>query len=180
MTWGPTRSSARRCSSPRISAPGARSRAATNSSRATFPSFTRSAARRRKQPRLVDFVWGRGDAPKVTLVGKGVTFDTGGLDIKPAIGHGDHEKGHGRRGDGLAPGARMIMEAKLDVRLRVLVPIVENAISASAIRPGDVLKSRKGLTVEIGNTDAEGRLILADALASRTRKRPRCCSTSRR
>ena len=115
-------------------------------------------------PRLVDFAWGRSDAPKVTLVGKGVTFDTGGLDIKPASGMELMKKDMGGAAAALAL-AHMIMEARLDVRLRVIVPIVENSISAEAFRPGDVLKSRQGLTIEIGNTDAEGRLILADALA---------------
>jgi leucyl aminopeptidase len=115
-------------------------------------------------PRLVDFVWGRADAPKVTLVGKGVTFDTGGLDIKSASAMEIMKKDMGGAAAALSL-ARMIMGARLDVRLRVLTPIVENAISASAFRPGDVYKSRKGLTVEIGNTDAEGRLILADALS---------------
>jgi leucyl aminopeptidase len=115
-------------------------------------------------PRLVDFVWGREDAPKVTLVGKGVTFDTGGLDIKPASAMEIMKKDMGGAAAALAL-AHMIMEARLDLRLRVLIPIVENSISADAFRPGDVLKSRKGLSVEIGNTDAEGRLILADALS---------------
>ena len=115
-------------------------------------------------PRLVDFVWGRADAPKVTLVGKGVTFDTGGLDIKPASAMEIMKKDMGGAAAALSL-ARMIMEAGIDVRLRTLAPIVENAISASAFRPGDVYRSRKGLSVEIGNTDAEGRLILADALS---------------
>jgi leucyl aminopeptidase len=115
-------------------------------------------------PRLVDFTWGRAQAPKVTLVGKGVTFDTGGLDIKPASGMEIMKKDMGGAAAALTL-ARMIMEAGLDVRLRALIPIVENSISAAAFRPGDVLKSRNGLTVEIGNTDAEGRLILADALS---------------
>jgi leucyl aminopeptidase len=117
-----------------------------------------------ESPRLVDFTWGRADAPKVTLVGKGVTFDTGGLDIKPASGMELMKKDMGGAATALTL-ARLVMESALDVRLRVLVPIVENAISARAMRPGDIIKSRKGLTVEIGNTDAEGRLILADALA---------------
>jgi leucyl aminopeptidase len=117
-----------------------------------------------QEPRLVDFTWGREDAPKVTLVGKGVTFDTGGLDIKPASGMELMKKDMGGAAVALSL-ARMIMESGLDVRLRTLVPIVENSISANAFRPGDVFKSRKGLTVEIGNTDAEGRLILADALS---------------
>ena len=115
-------------------------------------------------PRLVDFTWGRADAPRVTLVGKGVTFDTGGLDIKPASGMELMKKDMGGAAAALSL-SRMIMDGGLDVRLRTLVPIVENSISADAFRPGDVLTSRKGLTVEIGNTDAEGRLILADALA---------------
>ena len=115
-------------------------------------------------PRLVDFSWGRLDAPKVTLVGKGVTFDSGGLDIKTAAGMELMKKDMGGAATALTL-ARAVMEAKLDLRLRVLIPIVENAISAQSMRPGDVVKSRKGLQVEIGNTDAEGRLILADALA---------------
>ncbi|MGD1036468.1 MAG: leucyl aminopeptidase family protein [Roseiarcus sp.] len=115
-------------------------------------------------PRLVDFVWGRADAPKVTLVGKGVVFDSGGLDIKPPSGMQLMKKDMGGAAAALSL-ARLVMQSGLDVRLRAIVPIVENAISAGSMRPGDVLRSRKGLTVEIGNTDAEGRLILADALA---------------
>jgi leucyl aminopeptidase len=115
-------------------------------------------------PRLVDFVWGRADAPKVTLVGKGVAFDSGGLDIKPSSGMQLMKKDMGGAAAALCL-ARLVMQSGLDVRLRTLVPIVENAISGDSMRPGDVLVSRKGLTVEIGNTDAEGRLILADALA---------------
>ena len=122
-------------------------------------------------PRLVDFVWGRADAPKVTLVGKGVVFDTGGLDIKPANGMELMKKDMGGAATALTL-ARLIMESALDVRLRVLIPIVENSISARAMRPGDILKSRKGLSVEIGNTDAEGRLILADALALAAEEAP--------
>lgn len=115
-------------------------------------------------PRLVDLTWGDPSAPKVTLVGKGVTFDTGGLSIKPESAMALMKKDMGGAAAALAA-ADMIVDAGLPVRLRVLLPIVENAISGSAFRPGDVLASRKGLTVEIGNTDAEGRLILADALA---------------
>ena len=115
-------------------------------------------------PRLVDFSWGRTDAPKVTLVGKGVTFDTGGLDIKTASGMELMKKDMGGAATALTL-AKLVMEARLDLRLRVVIPIVENAISAPSMRPGDVVRSRKGLQVEIGNTDAEGRLILADALA---------------
>jgi leucyl aminopeptidase len=115
-------------------------------------------------PRLIDFTWGPARAPRVTLVGKGVCFDTGGLDIKPASGMALMKKDMGGAANVLGL-AQMIMEAKLKVRLRVLIPAVENSIAGNAFRPGDVLRSRKGLTVEIGNTDAEGRLILADALA---------------
>ena len=117
-----------------------------------------------EEPRLLDFVWGPRGAPRVTLVGKGVAFDTGGLDIKPSSSMLLMKKDMGGAANVLAL-AQMIMDADLKVRLRVLIPAVENAISASAFRPGDVLKSRSGMTVEIGNTDAEGRLILADALS---------------
>ncbi len=117
-----------------------------------------------KAPRLIDMVWGQSDAPKVTLVGKGVCFDTGGLDIKPAAGMLLMKKDMGGAANVLGL-ASMIMGAGLGVRLRLLIPAVENAIAGNAFRPGDILTSRKGVTVEIGNTDAEGRLILADALA---------------
>jgi leucyl aminopeptidase len=117
-----------------------------------------------KAPRLVDITWGDPRAPKVTLVGKGVCFDSGGLDIKPSSGMLLMKKDMGGAAAALALAA-MIMEGNLGVRLRVLLPIVENAISSTAYRPGDVYPSRKGLSVEIGNTDAEGRLVLADALA---------------
>jgi leucyl aminopeptidase len=123
------------------------------------------------QPRLVDFTWGNPKHPKVTLVGKGVCFDTGGLDIKPSSAMLLMKKDMGGAATALAA-ARMVMAAKLKVRLRVLAPIVENAISGSAFRASDVIRSRKGLTVEIGNTDAEGRLILADALALASEEKP--------
>ena len=115
-------------------------------------------------PRLIDLHWGPADAPKVTLVGKGVCFDTGGLDIKPASGMLLMKKDMGGAANVLGLAA-LVMGARLKLRLRVLIPAVENAISGNAFRPGDVLRSRKGPTVEIGNTDAEGRLVLADALA---------------
>ncbi len=117
-----------------------------------------------KAPRLVDITWGDPRAPRVTLVGKGVCFDSGGLDIKPSSGMLLMKKDMGGAATALALAA-MIMEGNFAVRLRVLLPIVENAISSTAYRPGDIYPSRKGLTVEIGNTDAEGRLVLADALA---------------
>ncbi len=131
---------------------------------ANFPLIHAVGRAGAEQPRLVDFSWGREDAPKVAIIGKGVTFDTGGLDIKPASGMELMKKDMGGAATALAL-ARMIMEAGLDLRLRTLIPIVENAISAPAMRPGDVIVSRKGISVEVGNTDAEGRMILADALA---------------
>jgi leucyl aminopeptidase len=124
-----------------------------------------------EEPRLVDFSFGPEDAPKVTLVGKGVCFDTGGLDIKPSSAMLLMKKDMGGAAVALAL-AHMIMDAELPIRLRVLVPIVENAVAAAAFRPGDIYPSRKGLNVEIGNTDAEGRLILADALALAAEENP--------
>jgi len=114
-------------------------------------------------PRMIEIAWGAADKPLVALVGKGVVFDTGGLDIKPSAGMRQMKKDMGGAAHALAL-ARMVMAAKLPVRLAVLVPAVENAIAGDAMRPGDVLASRKGLSIEVGNTDAEGRLILADAL----------------
>ncbi len=122
-------------------------------------------------PRLIDIIWGDKDAPKVTLVGKGVCFDSGGLDIKSAAGMLMMKKDMGGAATVLGL-AHMIMDANLPVRLRVLIPAVENAISGNAFHPGDILTSRKGKTVEIGNTDAEGRLILADALAAADEEKP--------
>ena len=122
-------------------------------------------------PRLIDFTWGKTSAPKVTLVGKGVCFDSGGLDLKTASGMALMKKDMGGAATVLGL-AHMIMSAKLPVRLRVLVPAVENAVSGNAFRPGDVLKTRKGITVEIGNTDAEGRLVLGDALTEASSENP--------
>lgn len=116
-----------------------------------------------RAPCLIDLHWGAENARKVTLVGKGVCFDSGGLDLKNASGMLTMKKDMG--GAAVVLGlALMVMDADLPVRLRVLIPAVENAVSGRAYRPGDVIRSRKGLTVEIGNTDAEGRLVLADAL----------------
>jgi len=117
-----------------------------------------------RAPRLIDLTWGREGARTVTLVGKGITFDTGGLDIKPSSAMLLMKKDMGGAAAALTLG-HMIMAQKLDVRLRILIPTAENSISGDAFRPGDVLKSRAGTTVEIGNTDAEGRLVLADAMA---------------
>jgi leucyl aminopeptidase len=117
-----------------------------------------------RPPRLIDLSWGDPSAPKITLVGKGVSFDSGGLDIKPDNAMLLMKKDMGGAASVLAL-AHMIMDRKLNLRLRVLVPAVENSISGAAFRPLDIYRSRKGLQVEVGNTDAEGRLILADALA---------------
>ncbi|TMV06933.1 leucyl aminopeptidase family protein [Ruegeria sediminis] len=116
-----------------------------------------------RAPRLVEMNWGT-SGPKLTLVGKGVCFDTGGLDIKPAVAMALMKKDMGGAANVLGL-ARMIMALNLPLQLRVLIPAVENAVAGNAFRPGDILTSRKGLTVEINNTDAEGRLVLADALA---------------
>jgi leucyl aminopeptidase len=124
-----------------------------------------------RAPRLIDFSWGDPDHPKVTLVGKGVCFDTGGLDLKPSAGMLIMKKDMGGAANVLAL-AQMVMDAKLKVRLRVLIPAVENAVAGNAFRPLDIFKSRKGITVEIGNTDAEGRLVLADALALACEEQP--------
>ena len=129
-----------------------------------FPLVHAVGAASARPPRLIDLTWGPADAPRVTLVGKGVAFDTGGLDIKPSAGMLLMKKDMGGAAAAIAA-ADMAMGAGLALRLRLLIPAVENAISGEAFRPGDVIRSRAGLTVEIGNTDAEGRLILADALA---------------
>lgn len=121
------------------------------------------AAARHHAPRLLELTWGDSRHPKVAVVGKGVCFDSGGLDIKPAAGMALMKKDMGGAAHALAL-AQLIMQHHLKVRLHLLIPAVENAISGNAFRPGDVLKSRAGLSVEIGNTDAEGRLVLGDAL----------------
>ncbi|HWI87008.1 MAG TPA: leucyl aminopeptidase family protein [Sphingomonas sp.] len=122
------------------------------------------AAGKARAPRLIEIEWGNPEHPRVALIGKGVCFDSGGLDIKPAGGMLLMKKDMGGAAHALAL-AGLVMDARLPVRLHLIIPAVENAISADAFRPGDILRSRKGLHVEIGNTDAEGRLILADALA---------------
>jgi leucyl aminopeptidase len=129
------------------------------------------AATAERAPRMIELSWGDEAGPLVALVGKGVVFDTGGLDIKPSASMRQMKKDMGGAAHALALG-RMVMAAKLPVRLVVLLPVVENAIAGDAMRPGDVLDSRKGLTIEVGNTDAEGRLILADALARAAELKP--------
>jgi len=124
-----------------------------------------------RPPRLVDIVWGDPAAPKVTLVGKGVCFDTGGLDLKTASGMRLMKKD--MAGAAIVLGlAQAIMDAGLPLRLRVMLPCVENSVSGNAMHPMDIVRTRKGLTVEIGNTDAEGRLILCDALAEASTEKP--------
>jgi leucyl aminopeptidase len=124
-----------------------------------------------RAPRLIDLTWGAADAPTVTLVGKGITFDTGGLDIKPSSAMLLMKKDMGGAAAALTL-ASIIMAQKLPVRLRLLIPTAENSISGDAFRPGDVLISRAGTSVEIGNTDAEGRLVLADAIAFANEEAP--------
>jgi leucyl aminopeptidase len=124
-----------------------------------------------RPPQLIEIIWGKPEAPKVTLVGKGVCFDTGGYNLKPTSGMTTMKKDMGGGAVVLAL-AHMVMSAGLNLRLRALIPAVENSVSGSAYRPGDVFSSRKGLTVEIGNTDAEGRLVLADALTDADAEAP--------
>jgi leucyl aminopeptidase len=136
-----------------------------------FPTIHAVGRAAAQAPRLVDIGWGEPSAPKVTLVGKGVCFDTGGLDLKTASGMRLMKKD--MAGAAIVLGlAHAIMDAGLPVRLRVLLPLVENAVSGNAVHPMDIVRTRKGLTVEIGNTDAEGRLILCDALAEAATEKP--------
>ncbi|MDI3470176.1 MAG: Peptidase B [Pseudolabrys sp.] len=124
-----------------------------------------------RAPRLIDMTWGNPKHPKITLVGKGVCFDTGGLDIKNDAGMLNMKKDMGGAATALGL-AHMLMARKIPLRLRVLIPAVENSISGTSFRPRDIYRSRKGLTVEIGNTDAEGRLVLADALSLADDEKP--------
>ena len=119
---------------------------------------------RERSPRLIELRWGKESAPKIAIVGKGVCFDSGGLDIKPASGMRLMKKDMGGAAHAIAL-AKLVMAESMPVHLHLLIPAVENAVSAAAFRPGDVISSRKGLKVEIDNTDAEGRLVLGDALA---------------
>ena len=124
-----------------------------------------------RAPRLIELEWGKGEHPRVAIVGKCVCFDSGGLDLKPASGMRIMKKDMGGAAHALAL-ARLITGARLPVRLHLLIAAVENAVSGAAYRPGDIVKSRKGLFVEVDNTDAEGRLILADALARAAEGKP--------
>jgi leucyl aminopeptidase len=129
------------------------------------------AAERARAPRMIEIEWGNPAHPRVAIVGKGVSFDSGGLDIKPPSGMLLMKKDMGGAAHALAL-AELVMQSGLPVRLHVLVPAVENAIAGNAFRPGDVLRSRAGISVEIGNTDAEGRLILGDALTRAGEDKP--------
>ncbi|PTD17033.1 leucyl aminopeptidase family protein [Sphingomonas fennica] len=129
------------------------------------------AAIRERAPRLIELEWGDPAHPRIAIIGKGVCFDSGGLDIKPSSAMLLMKKDMGGAAHALAL-ASLVMQARLPVRLHLLIPAVENAVSGDAFRPGDILRSRKGLSVEIGNTDAEGRLVLADALALAAEKEP--------
>jgi leucyl aminopeptidase len=129
------------------------------------------AAARDYSPRLIEIIWGDPRHPRIAIVGKGVTFDTGGLDIKNAAGMRIMKKDMGGAAHALAL-ADLIMKSHLPIRLHMLVAAAENCISGNALRPGDVIKSRKGITVEIDNTDAEGRLVLADAMTSAAESNP--------
>ncbi len=124
-----------------------------------------------RAPRLIELEWGKPDDPRIAIVGKGVCFDSGGLDLKPASGMRIMKKDMGGAAHALAL-ARLIMAERVPVRLHLLIAAVENAVSGSAYRPGDIVKSRKGLFVEVDNTDAEGRLVLADALERAAEDKP--------
>ncbi len=136
-----------------------------------YPAIHAVGRASRRQPRLIDLRWGRATAPRVTIVGKGVCFDSGGLDLKLSGSMRLMKKDMGGAANALAL-AQMIMDARLPVRLRLLIPAVENSVSGDAMRPLDVLATRQGLTVEVGNTDAEGRLVLCDALTEAGREDP--------
>ena len=139
--------------------------------RANYPAIYQVGAGSARQPRLIDLTWGDQAAKKVTLVGKGVVFDTGGYDLKPSSAMRLMKKDMG--GAAITLGlASVLMAMKLPIRLRLLIPAVENSVSGTAMRPGDVIRTRAGKTVEVGNTDAEGRLILADALTEAAAEAP--------
>lgn len=138
---------------------------------ANYPSIHIVGRAAADAPRLIDMHWGAAKAPKLTLVGKGVCFDSGGLDLKPASGMRLMKKDMGGAAHVLGL-ASMVMAMELPVRLRVMIPAVENAVAGNAFRPMDVIKTRSGKTVEVGNTDAEGRLILSDCLTEASREKP--------
>jgi leucyl aminopeptidase len=136
-----------------------------------FPAIHAVGRASSREPRLIELNWGNPKAPRISIVGKGVCFDTGGLDIKGADGMRQMKKDMGGAANALGLAA-LVMAFKLPVCLQVLIPAVENSISGNAYRPGDVIKTRKGLQIEIGNTDAEGRVVLSDALAYASESKP--------
>ncbi|HKJ18471.1 MAG TPA: leucyl aminopeptidase family protein [Xanthomonadales bacterium] len=136
-----------------------------------FPAIHAVGRASTRPPRLIELTWGKRDAPIVVLVGKGVCFDTGGLNLKPTAGMALMKKDMGGAAHALGV-AQLVMAHNLPVRLKLLIPAVENSVSGNAYRPGDVIPTRKGLTVEIGNTDAEGRVILSDALTYASEMEP--------
>ncbi|HEV7715826.1 MAG TPA: leucyl aminopeptidase family protein, partial [Steroidobacteraceae bacterium] len=138
---------------------------------AKYPLIHAVGAGSPREPRLIDLRWGKPGGQRVTLVGKGVCFDSGGLDIKPASGMLLMKKDMGGAACVLGL-AQLLMQLEAPIQLRVLIPAVENSVDGHAYRPGDVIASRKGITVEIGNTDAEGRLVLADALTEADAEKP--------
>ena len=139
--------------------------------KANFPTIHAVGRASHRAPRLVELSWGKAGDPKLVVVGKGVCFDTGGLDLKSSDGMRWMKKDMGGAAHAIAL-AGLIMQAKLPVRLTLLVPAVENAVAGNAMRPGDVITTRAGLTVEVDNTDAEGRLVLCDALAYAAEQQP--------
>ena len=139
--------------------------------KAGFPAIHAVGRAATQEPRLIELTWGKPKSPKLTLVGKGVCFDSGGLDIKSADGMRQMKKDMGGAANALGL-ASLVMALELDVRLTLLIPAVENAIAGNAYRPGDVIQARNGLQIEIGNTDAEGRVILCDALAYAVESKP--------
>jgi leucyl aminopeptidase len=139
--------------------------------RENFPAIHAVGRGSVRAPRLIELTWGNEERPRLTLVGKGVCFDTGGLDLKPADGMRAMKKDMGGAAHAIAL-ADMVMRARLPVRLTLLIPAVENAIAGNAYRPGEVIRTRAGLTVEVDNTDAEGRLVLCDALAYAVEQKP--------
>jgi leucyl aminopeptidase len=139
--------------------------------KANFPTIHTVGRASERAPRMVELSWGKSSDPKLVLIGKGVCFDTGGLDLKPTDGMRNMKKDMGGAAHAIALAA-LIMRAKLPVRLTLLIPAVENAVSGNAMRPGDVITTRAGISVEVDNTDAEGRLVLCDAITYASEQQP--------
>jgi leucyl aminopeptidase len=139
--------------------------------KANFPTIHAVGRASERAPRMIELSWGKSSDPKLVLIGKGVCFDTGGLDLKPTDGMRNMKKDMGGAAHAIALAA-LIMQAKLPVRLTLLIPAVENAVSGNAMRPGDVITTRAGISVEVDNTDAEGRLVLCDAITYASEQKP--------